>query len=952
MIGRTVSHYRILSELGSGGMGVVYRAEDLTLGRHVALKFLPPHLSTDPDARRRFVHEAKAAASLDHGGICTVYEVAEADGQSYIAMALLEGQTLRDRIANGPLPIPEALEIATQVAEALHEAHDKGIVHRDVKPANIMLTPKGQAKVMDFGLAQVAGASQLTRSGSTLGTAAYMSPEQARSEGVDHRTDIWSLGVVLYEMVSGRRPFPGEHEAALLYGIQQGEPEPLTALRTGVPVELERIVGKCLAKAAGQRYQHADELAVDLRQLPAGSGSARAIPAARTVRRSRRAPVRVAALVLLLAIGAMGAWVLLRPGRGPSAAAAALAVVDFEDLGGSSDSLSAAGLGGLLQVGLIERSPIRVVSPEYLQDLRRRLFTGEHGSIKPDQALAVARKAGASLLLSGQIGRRDGSTFAVWRLVETGGGRGVGGQRAVQADLIGLADDIIAQVVPLIASRARVTAPTDTGSVGRITTTSPEAYRYFVAGDVAARGNKPDKALRQFEAAVKSDSTFALAWLRLAAAHRSLSRFSAARESADRAWSLRTQLGIKDRMLLESLRLQMEQKVPAALDVYREMLARWPDDLVILREYSDSQFFWWQFPEAQAITEQGLAHYPDDEKLGQIHCFSLIARGRETEAKVAALDYGRRHPEGAWRWDLLGEARLAAGEADSAEAALRQARRLDPDDLSLQTDLTRCAVVRGQPAQAEAILTSLLSRSDLSVTQRAWFMRGVNDRLGMATLCAATGRLRKALEWVDASWRPEGSEEAKAHALPTRAEILLDAGRPLEALATAREFEQLRKSVFAERVARSWRLQALVQADSLAAARAVLAQIVARKEPVQEMGASLLLAEGCPDSALATLEKSGDRIRLSVRGQETRARSLRALGRLPEAATTLEGLLKRNGCRFIARHQLGQIYEEMGRKADAAREYEVFLKAWEHADPGWPQVDDARRRLAALRASH
>lgn len=158
--------------------------------------------------------------------------------------------------------------------------------------------------------------------------------------------------------------------------------------------------------------------------------------------------------------------------------------------------------------------------------------------------------------------------------------------------------------------------------------------------------------------------------------------------------------------------------------------------------------------------------------------------------------------------------------------------------------------------------------------------------------------------------------------------------------------------MFAERVARSWRLQALVQADSLAAARAVLAQIVARKEPVQEMGASLLLAEGCPDSALATLEKSGDRIRLSVRGQETRARSLRALGRLPEAATTLEGLLKRNGCRFIARHQLGQIYEEMGRKADAAREYEVFLKAWEHADPGWPQVDDARRRLAALRASH
>lgn len=180
MIGQTISHYRIVAKLGEGGMGVVYRAEDLSLGRQVALKFLPPHLSSDPDARRRFVHEAKAAAGLDHSGICTVHEVGEADGQPFIAMAYLEGETLRDRIARRPLPISEALEIAAQVAEALHEAHGKGVTHRDIKPANIMLTPKGQAKVMDFGLAQVAGASQLTRSGTTLGTAAYMSPEQAR----------------------------------------------------------------------------------------------------------------------------------------------------------------------------------------------------------------------------------------------------------------------------------------------------------------------------------------------------------------------------------------------------------------------------------------------------------------------------------------------------------------------------------------------------------------------------------------------------------------------------------------------------------------------------------------------------------------------------------------------------------------------------------------------------
>ncbi len=267
MIGRTLSHYRILAKLGEGGMGVVYQAEDLALGRRVALKFLPPATSTDPAARRRFLQEARASAALDHAGICTVHEVGEVDGQPYIAMALLEGRTLRDRVAAGPLPIPEALDTAAQVAEALREAHAKGVTHRDVKPANIMLTPQGQAKVMDFGLAQVAGATQVTQAGSALGTAAYMSPEQARGGAVDHRTDIWSLGVVLYEMVAGRRPFRADHTAALLHLIQHGAQEPLTGLRAGVPPELERIVAKCLERDPAERYQTAADLAADLRRL-------------------------------------------------------------------------------------------------------------------------------------------------------------------------------------------------------------------------------------------------------------------------------------------------------------------------------------------------------------------------------------------------------------------------------------------------------------------------------------------------------------------------------------------------------------------------------------------------------------------------------------------------------------------------------------------------------------
>lgn len=302
MIGKIISHYRILSELGSGGMGVVYRAEDLSLGRNVALKFLPAHLSSDPEARRRLVHEAKAAAALDHSGICTVYDSGEADGRLFIAMALLEGMTLKDRIAEGPLPISQALDLAIQVADALEEAHSKGVTHRDIKPANIMITPKGQAKVMDFGLAQVAGATHLTQSGSTMGTAAYMSPEQARGERVDQRTDIWSLGVVLYEMVAGRRPFNDSHLAALVYAIQQVTPPALTGLRTDVPLAVDRIANKCLAKVATDRYRHADEVAVDLRRVRSEVDATRQFPARPPRSRPRAAWAAISAGAIILGL--------------------------------------------------------------------------------------------------------------------------------------------------------------------------------------------------------------------------------------------------------------------------------------------------------------------------------------------------------------------------------------------------------------------------------------------------------------------------------------------------------------------------------------------------------------------------------------------------------------------------------------------------------------------------
>jgi len=267
MIGQTISHYKIIEKLGEGGMGVVYKAEDTKLDRTVALKFLASHLLNDGEAKQRFLREAKAAASLHHANICPVYEIDDADGQTFISMGFIEGETLEDRIAKGPLPVKEALDIGQQIAKGLRAAHEKGIVHRDIKPANVLVAHDGQVTIMDFGLARLTEASRLTKADTTMGTMAYMSPEQAQGMEVDQRTDIWALGVVLYEMIAGLRPFQGQYDQALAYEIVHQEPQPLTGVRAGVPLELEFIVGKCLAKDPGDRTDAAQEVARELRTL-------------------------------------------------------------------------------------------------------------------------------------------------------------------------------------------------------------------------------------------------------------------------------------------------------------------------------------------------------------------------------------------------------------------------------------------------------------------------------------------------------------------------------------------------------------------------------------------------------------------------------------------------------------------------------------------------------------
>ncbi len=355
MIGRTVSHYRILEHLGGGGMGVVYKAQDTKLDRPVALKFLPPELTRDTEAKQRFIHEAKAASALDHQNICVVHDIGEAnDGQMFIVMGFYEGETLKKKIERGPLKVDEAVSIAMQIAQGLAKAHEHDIVHRDIKPANVMVTSDGVAKIVDFGLAKLTGRSLLTMAGTTLGTAAYMSPEQARGEAADLRTDLWSLGVTFYEMLSGHRPFESDYEQALVYSILNEDPKPIRELRGDVPEALEKICRRAMAREAGERYQAAAELIADLESFRTGtelSARTRKLPS-----RKRRMIYAGAAVIVLIAamIG-----LLFSPGH--AEAIDTIAVLPFvnasnnPDIEYLCDGLTEAVLGDLCRVPALRK---------------------------------------------------------------------------------------------------------------------------------------------------------------------------------------------------------------------------------------------------------------------------------------------------------------------------------------------------------------------------------------------------------------------------------------------------------------------------------------------------------------------------------------------------------------------------------------------------------------------
>jgi tetratricopeptide (TPR) repeat protein/predicted Ser/Thr protein kinase len=967
MIGQTVSHYKILEKLGEGGMGIVYKAQDTELDRPVALKFLPRSLTSDSAEKERFYHEARAASALNHPNVSTIHEIRDFDGQLFLAMELVEGQTLKKLVSTEPLPIKKVLDIAIQVCDGLASAHEKGIVHRDIKSDNIMMTAKGQVKIMDFGLAKVKGATKLTRAGSTIGTAAYMSPEQAQGLDVDHRSDIFSLGVVLYELLTTKLPFRGEHQAALMYSLINEEPQPVARFNEKASSEIERVVGKALAKNPEERYQHVDEMLADLRRerkqleyARAGYVSMPAMPVVPPLKKRRLlrylVPAGVVVLLGILAVIFNPFNLQLTTQQSTAAEKNSIAVMYFENVSDPLDQdKTARMLSSLLVTGLSESKSLKVLSTQRLYDILKQLGKENLTVIDRGVATEVAKKAGVSLVLTGEVLQRTPSLVLTVEVSKADGG-----EILVAEKVTGASDEDIFAVVDRLSAKIRKSLLPDQqneherrNAVASMMTHSEEAFRYYIQGVEHLSKLYLDDAEVVFSKAIAIDSTFAMAHFGLSVARMntpaSRIHIADAVKYSDRATT-------RDRDMIKAFAAYIQGNSQDAIRRFEEIIGLYPDDKdahfrlgIVFRNLR-------RYDEAIVQFNRAIELDPAFKMAYNLLAYTYDGQGDFDKSIRAINMYIALAPDEANPFDTRGDLYSFHGKYREAIESYAKALSVKPDFYASRSKSGYLHAMLMDFARAESCFNEGIEGSPPVARIQA-----VADR---AFLFIHLGRYREAFAGTG-QLLGEDRNVMLTHPdiFYARTEALLGQEKK-EAL--FHEIEAYMASSPTDTAEEQWYVRAfyvsiLAEFGEIVKAERVLARIQAagssgnseRRNSYLTALASVALAKKEYSSAAEILRKT--EFGRSIAPVYLLARAEIGNNRFAEAASTIEKALNSGSAENIGvwggklHYLLGIAYERSGLREKAISQFETYIAILRNADSIPSTVLDARARIANLK---
>lgn len=696
--------YRLIKELGRGGMGVVYKAEDVKLKRSVALKFLPQDLTRDPEARERFIHEAQAASQLDHSNIYTIHEIDEDAGQMYIAMACYQGESIKEKLKRGPVSLAEAVDIALQTAKGLAKAHEKGIVHRDVKPANILITEDGSVKIVDFGLAKLSEQTQITRSGTTLGTVAYMSPEQAKGDVVDQRTDIWSLGVVLYEMLAGEIPFKGNKETAVVYSILNENPRPLHSVIPDIPYGLENIIKRALKKEPSDRFLSAKEMAAALHAVQLEMTSGIILDTARQrKRRSFKYLLAGAAAGVIIVGGILLIFSSIRPSLAFSERDKLL-IVDVDNQTG--EEVFDLALRTAIEADLDQSPYVSIFDKGQVAETLRLMKVDPFAKIDEALGMDICRFAGVRALILPRI-LSAGEAYELQAiLVDPKRNRHVARIRVSARGR----EEVLLEAIDVLARKVRTQLGETLPSIEKAdkpivqaTTSSWEALNYLSMGQAKWHEGKFKEAATFFELALEKDPKFVSARGSLGLVQiQFLQQKDKGKEQLKKALADAKGLPQKEYLMIKAVNLQfVDEDLNAALDQYRMIREIFPDNMIAYNNPALILRGRGQFDEAAAMFERAAETDPRNSlPLINLWYTHLFWRKDPQSAEIAAKRMIAIGPEVANHYHHLGFAFVAQGRFEEAISAYRKALSIDPQHTYGLPNLAHLLLATGKAVEA------------------------------------------------------------------------------------------------------------------------------------------------------------------------------------------------------------------------------------------------------------